>query len=94
MPHPPPAAEPCNFCGSPIRWLTTRREARMPVDADPHPARGNVVIVGGHAGVLDRRRAAAARARGVPLWLHHAASCPHARRWQRDDARTGEQVRP
>ena len=86
MPQPPPAVEPCDFCDAPIRWLITRRDVRMPVDADPHPQLGNVVIAGGRAGVLDRARAAAARARGVPLWLHHAASCPHARRWSGDRA--------
>lgn len=81
-PPAPPPPEPCNYCTDPIRWLTTRRGARMPVDADPDPDRGNVVVVGGQAGVLDRRRAAAARNRGVPLYLHHAASCPHAHRWK------------
>lgn len=76
----------CNHCAAPIRWLTTSTGARMPVDAAPDPDRGNVVRLGGVASVLGKQ-AAAARAAGVELYLHHAVSCPFADRWNKGKAR-------
>lgn len=72
----------CNYCHAPIRWLKTGAGKNMPVDAVPDPARGNVLIVGGLAAVLGPGPARGARATGKQLYLHHAATCPHAEQWR------------
>lgn len=74
---------PCNFCQAKIMWLRTDTGKLMPVDAHPDPDRGNVRRDGGHATVLDNAAAAAQRAAGVRLRVHHAATCPYADRWRR-----------
>lgn len=74
--------QPCNFCGGTILWLQTNRGAWMPVDAEPAPS-GNVLRTGGRGGVLGKNQAAAARASGAQLHLHHAVTCEHASKWQR-----------
>lgn len=71
----------CNYCAKQIIWLRTRTGAFMPVDAQPAP-NGNVLRSGDHAGVLGKNQAAAARAEGAPLHLHHAINCPDASKWQ------------
>jgi hypothetical protein len=72
---------PCPDCGQPILWLTTATGARMPVDADPDPHRGNVVLIGHTAGVLGHGKARAARAAGLELRTHHKLKCPRVDRW-------------
>jgi hypothetical protein len=81
MPDAQPA--PCPDCGRPILWLTTVTGARMPVDANPDPNLGNVILVGDTAAVLGRAKARAARASGLELRTHHRLSCPHEGRWAR-----------
>lgn len=76
----------CNYCTAPIMWLITSAGKRMPVDARPDPERGNVLRQGDHAGVLGKNQAAAARALGTPLRLHHAVTCPFASAWQNPKA--------
>jgi DNA-directed RNA polymerase subunit RPC12/RpoP len=71
---------PCPDCQALILWLITDRNRLMPVDAQPSP-RGNVARQGRHGGVLNPRQATVARGRGVPLYLHHRLTCPHADRW-------------
>lgn len=73
--------QPCNYCGETILWLRTRTDAYMPVDAQPSE-NGNVLRQGDRAGVLGKNQAAAARASGAELRVHHAVSCPHAPKWQ------------
>lgn len=77
------SADECNYCFAPIRWLPTAAGSVMPVDADPDPDRGNVIVIAGKAGVLGLARARAARAGGESLYLHHAASCPHKAAWNK-----------
>lgn len=72
----------CNYCGAAILWLRTGTGKLMPVDARPDLERGNVLRHGDRAGVLGKSQAAAARAAGTPLRLHHAVSCPFASAWQ------------
>lgn len=74
----------CNYCPALILWLTTGRDHRMPVDAEPHE-RGNVAIDPdtGRCDVLGRTQAAGARAAGRPLHRHHKLTCPHADRWSK-----------
>jgi hypothetical protein len=86
--HPAPrdpdadVAGVCEHCDGALLWLTTAAGKRMPVDAAPDPDRGNVIRTGAVAGVLGPGPAAAARAAGQPLWLHHVVTCPHADRWR------------
>lgn len=78
-----PVSETCNYCDARIRWVTTTRDVRMPLDARPDADRGNVLVLTSGAGVLNDGQAAAARARGVELYLHHAVTCPFASRWNK-----------
>lgn len=73
--------QPCNYCHGMIVWLQTRAGRFMPVDEQPTD-NGNILRSGGHAGVLGKNQAAAARASGARLHLHHAVTCPHASKWQ------------
>lgn len=86
-------SDQCNHCAEAIRWLTTAAGKRMPVNAAPDPERGNIIILGGHAGVLGPRPATAARYAGKVLYLHHAVTCPYASRWQ-DKTGRARQRRP
>lgn len=79
----------CNYCFGRLRWLTTAAGQLMPVDAEPDPKRGNVIVIGGKAGVLGPSRARAARASGVQLYLHHAATCPQAAAWNKPTPKPG-----
>lgn len=88
--HPAPTSVPaedariggvCEHCDAELLWLTAAADKRMPVNAAPDPDRGNVVRSGPVAGVLGASQAAAARAAGTRLWLHHTVTCPHADRW-------------
>lgn len=77
---PDPKPEPCNYCRALLLWPVTGRGVAIPVDAEPSP-NGNVLILAGSAGVLGPRKAAAARATGQQLHLHHRLSCPFVNRW-------------
>lgn len=67
--------------------MTSVRNGRMPLNDRPDPDRGNVIVLSGGAGVLNTGQAAAARARGVELYLHHAVTCPYASHWNKAAAR-------
>lgn len=72
----------CRSCGNLIRWSTTSRGTRIPLDAHPNPT-GNIEYrpqAGGpgQADVLTKAALAAARARGATLYLTHFATCPNA----------------
>lgn len=82
-------ADQCNFCSAPLRWLTSSTGAKMPVNAKPDNDRGNVVVLGGKAGVRGPARARAARTAGVELYLHHAVTCPDVKTWN-----TGHRPKP
>lgn len=80
-----PRDGPCNYCGQPILWATSRNDILMPLDALP-ASDGNVVVHSTPDGPLAEvigtaaRRIALRRA-GVPLHLHHNLSCPRAPEW-------------
>lgn len=77
-----PQPVPCNFCGDLILWLTTDRQVRMPVDAQPVDT-GNVIRQGSQCGVLNHAKRAAAANAGRPLYQHHKLSCRKASEWSR-----------
>lgn len=87
-PHDPDhaIAGECEHCYEPLLWLTTGTGARMPVNAEPDPAHGNVVRTGNVAGVLNPQKAAAARRGGTKLWLHHVVTCRYPDRWHEKPA--------
>lgn len=71
----------CGSCGAPIRWAKTPAGKRIPLDAEPDRARGNVRLgyIGGEelALVLAGAELEAARIDG-DLFLAHFATCPNA----------------
>ncbi|WP_158884074.1 hypothetical protein [Amycolatopsis anabasis] len=72
----------CGTCGAPILWATTRAGKPMPVNPEPAPERGNVLLAvqDGQlvAGVLRRNQAAGAHDAGLVLHTSHFTDCPHA----------------
>ncbi|ANZ35547.1 hypothetical protein BBK82_05085 [Lentzea guizhouensis] len=84
----------CNHCGARLLWATTRSNGvRMPLDAEPSPERGNVLVTEERgvlmAAVVGRKSLAAAmRAAGQHLHLHHGVTCPDRSRWHRRADRT------
>ena len=74
----------CNSCSAPIIWATNARTGRkMPLNAEPDPVAGNVLVCDGTADVLREHDAAEARANGVKLHLSHFATCPAAEKHRR-----------
>lgn len=102
LPEPPDAAPPakkgrslvsnqrntCDHCDARLLWAVTVNEKAMPLDAEPNPLRGNVLVTEQagqfRASVVGKRSTAAAmRQAGQRMHLHHAVSCPYASRWHR-----------
>ena len=69
----------CQWCGKPVRWVTTERGRRMCLDPEPTPS-GNVALVADEGGQRARALTAAELYdwRGQ-LWMPHIATCPHVR---------------
>jgi prepilin-type processing-associated H-X9-DG protein len=66
----------CKHCGAPIRWVRTAKHYKwMPLDPDPDQ-RGNVLLVDGHAHVIDGEGLAWSRHHAEALYRAHFASCP------------------
>lgn len=80
--HLAPFRDTCRSCRKPIAWTVTTSGKPMPVDYEPDPERGNVLLTihNGQllAGVLNRNQAAGARDRGERVHTSHFARCPHA----------------
>lgn len=85
MPAPAKLSE-CRDCKKPIRWATTRRGSKMPLDPDPVPD-GNVVLeVDGVARVLSRgeqHQGPGAR------YASHFNTCPASKNWSGRSRDTG-----
>lgn len=67
----------CKSCGAAIRWYSTPRGTKIPIDADP-ASDGNLVIL---AGVV--QNAHADLFNGIPAgprYISHFATCPNARK--------------
>jgi hypothetical protein len=101
-PEPPPDERPpstarrgvvskrrdtCNHCDAKLLWAMTRNDVAMPLDAEPSPDKGNVLVSEERgqlrADVVGKKSIAAAmRKAGKPLHLHHVVTCPFASRWR------------
>jgi hypothetical protein len=70
------AAPKCRSCTRPMRWVTTIRGSKMPVDFDPHED-GNVVVHrDGRADVYQSTPTEIPG--GATLHFSHFATCPNA----------------
>lgn len=80
----------CRFCGAPIRWEVMASGKRAPLDRDPDPDRGIVLlcdevdaellrVAPGRAVQLGARDAIVERARGADLYVPHVATCTRSR---------------
>lgn len=77
----------CRSCPEHIIWTTSVTTGkRMPVNAEPDPDRGNVLLLSGNDGPESRVLTAAevmARPTRGGLYLSHFATCPNARAHRR-----------
>ncbi|MGH3779820.1 MAG: hypothetical protein ACRDRO_04090 [Pseudonocardiaceae bacterium] len=98
--QPMPPVTGCPVCRLPVRWVRTAATGtQMMVDAEADPARGNQQWQprGRVVAQLSNQAAATVRARGLPLWLPHAVTCPSSavipapRSEKRQPTATGEQ---
>lgn len=86
----------CRGCGEAIYWVRMKSGKRNPMNAEPDPERGNVLVVDdevdvGFYGVplntgvpLGADQAAEARTQGTPLYLSHFATCPARARFRKE----------
>lgn len=79
----------CRTCGRPIVWAITSAAKRMPVDADPDTARGNIDLRlrddgNLHADVLPSGKAHGARLLDQPLHTSHFTNCAYAHLHRKD----------
>lgn len=86
-----PEPDRCRSCKAPIVWATslaTGKAKRIPLDPDPDPKRGNIVLTedllaqGPVAHYLDNAAAASASVNGETLYLSHFVTCPDADEWR------------
>lgn len=91
----PDEPERCRSCRAPVVWATSAasgKPKRIPLDPDPNPRRGNIVLEpdllgqGPVAHVLTSAAAAEASVRGETLYLSHFATCPDAEEWRKGRA--------
>lgn len=77
----------CEHCGKPLLWAITRLDNAMPLDAEPNPERGNVLVTEEagrlRAAVIGKRSTAdAMRKAGERMHVHHVVTCAYASRWR------------
>jgi len=69
----------CKFCNAPIRWITTVKGKKMPVDGDSRPywlkPKGSKRIVTAHGEVFSCEYEGEGKESGHG-WVPHYASCP------------------
>jgi len=76
-PNPYLGESRCITCGAPIRWCVTEAGRRMPINLQPDPERGNVIVTQAGVGkVLGLAEAIEARRLGVRVFLPHFATPP------------------
>lgn len=72
---------PCSSCGAPMIWAVTAKNGKpIPLDASPVP-HGNVELEDGRAIYV---RPNSPNLFGVPRFVSHFATCPHARQHRKD----------
>lgn len=89
---------PCRSCKAPMRWVTLPSGKRNPLDVEPDPVHGNILLfefidaagrpwrlatVVQNEDLLDE-----ARTLGIPLYRTHFATCPDAEEHRREAVRT------
>lgn len=80
----------CRSCGADVIRAVTVNGKETPVNAEPDPEKGNMVLLRARERPLalvisnlnDEAREAAKR-EGVPLFLSHFADCPDADKWRK-----------
>jgi hypothetical protein len=70
------AAPKCRSCQRPMRWITTNRGRKMPVDYDPHEDGNIVVHPDGRADIYQATPSTIPD--GTTLHFSHFATCPNA----------------
>lgn len=73
----------CRSCGQTIRWGTTRKGKKIPID--PEPCRdGNIrLTLDDKAEILGGRNLSEARSRGDRLHVSHFTTCEQADEWRK-----------
>ena len=86
------AGRRCRGCGAPVRWVTTEKGRRMPLDPEPvevdaiNAARGLFVIRPGLLGEGERVIAVTpgfVEESREPVYISHFATCPEAKTFRR-----------
>lgn len=65
----------CRTCRAPIRWVTTKNQKAMPLDAEPNPE-GNVLIIDGIAEVMKKGEQSLLH-QDQQRWMPHFSTCPN-----------------
>jgi hypothetical protein len=80
----------CDSCHADVIRAVTVNGKGTPVDAEPNPEKGNLVLLRTKGrplalsiSNLNEQAREAAKRQGVPLFLSHFASCPDAEKWRR-----------
>lgn len=81
-----PPVTKCKSCGASIFWCITARGKRVPLDAEPDPIKGNMIVTD-RGDVPGKRYLATIVAPLVDAkqtrYLSHFATCPEAKKWRR-----------
>jgi hypothetical protein len=76
----------CQSCNARILWAVTSTGRAMPVDYDPTPNTGNLIVTMDGTRVVvtfhANNAAAVAAAAGRPVRTPHHATCPQAGSWR------------
>lgn len=79
----------CRSCRAHIIWAVTARGVRIPLDAEPNPVKGNMVIELDAPEGIDGPQTWRARTADLLLdskqdrYMPHHATCPQGRAWRR-----------
>lgn len=83
----------CRSCGAEIVWAITERGKRIPLNAEPDNAKGNIVIAlldemaptrgGGMEPMFSARTALGLMNANEERYMPHHAVCPQAKQWRR-----------
>lgn len=76
----------CRSCGAKIFWCITARGKRIPINAEPDNAKGNLIVT--DRGEVPGERFLATIVQPLldasqTRYLSHFATCPQAKKWSR-----------